>query len=234
MTALGTLGIGLYVHAVAVAVPRDKGFFDGISALGLWNVALVAPAVCFWFAELTKRNADRAGRRDTSQAIERVIESMVRGYVFPEGWGHDQYRAYCHRIDKTRCNGVDCDSTDKKRCTLRPVAVASPVPAADERVPLPACGKAAADLVIANAFNQRKAVCRQVSQPAPALGIWEDVTTVIAVPVLDVDDQSKALGTISIDTSLPIALTPFANKETAAVLFNVAKAVAYLWRGPEA
>jgi hypothetical protein len=202
-----TLSLAFYVHEV-----EGSGFAD----LGAWNLLLLIPMGLLALGETARRIDGRSGAENTNNSINCMIEAMVRGYVFPDNWGDDQYRAYCHQIDK-------------RGSQLKPVAVASHIPGVEERSPLPISGSAAKDLVIAEAFNRKTGVFREVSAPPEDLGIWNEVKTVIAVPILDVDDDS-ALGTISVDTSLPKNRTQFANVNTAAVLLNVAKAVALLWR----
>lgn len=213
----GGLFFAIYVHAVESSHPKGKGLFAGITALRYGNLTLLVAVGFLALFEITRRVDSRVGPQDVTGAIEHIIESMVRGYVFPDGWDTNAYRGYCHQIDK-KCR------------ILKPVAVASPFPGGAERAPLPVCGQEAAGLVIAQAFNEKREVCEEVSNPPQALGIWEKVKTVIAVPIFDVDDSNTVLGTISIDTSLPKDQTVFENPHTAAVLYNVARAVALLWR----
>jgi len=213
----GTVGLAVYVHAVDSSKSHGGDLLSGVTELGAWNLTLLVPIGLLALYEVARRVEGHASREDTTRSVSRIIEAMVRGYVFPKNWSENSFRAYCHQVDR-------------KRKLLKPVAVASPIPGVDERTPLPLSGDEAFGLVVAEALQNRMEVCREVNPPPTELRIWSSVKTVIAVPVLDVDDPAIALGTISVDTSLPLSATEFNDPNTAAVLVNVAKAVALLWR----
>jgi hypothetical protein len=204
--AAGAISLAVYAHELDVT---------GFHALGLWNVAILAPILFFALYAIARRVEGTSAPQDKTASIHHTLEAMVRGYVFPESWEQNQYRAYCHRIDK-------------KGSFLTPVAVAAPLPDVAERTSLPVTGSDSDALVVAKAFKGKRVVIEQVEAPPDDLDIWAQVKTVAAVPILDVDTDI-ALGTISIDTSLSKTETNFANNHTAAVLLNAAKAVALLW-----
>lgn len=205
--AAGAVTLAFYGHEI------DS---SGFVSLGAWNLAAVVPISLFAAYATARRIETRGAPKDTIDSITHTLEAMVRGYVFPESWEENRYRAYCHRIDKGRTH-------------LTPIAIASPFPDVAERTPLPVKGPDADGLVAAQAFNLKSPIVKEVTDPPDELNIWKDVRTVIAVPIIDIDSNDP-IGTISIDTSLPKQATNFSNLYTAAVLLNAAKAVALLWR----
>ncbi len=148
------------------------------------------------------------------------MEALVRGYVFPQSWEQESFRAYCHRYDA-------------RRRELVAVAVASPFKDARERSSIATTPRAQqiGKYVIAEAFYNHRVAYRELGEEwnAEGTGIWDAVRTVIAVPIIDQDDGRRVLGTVSLDTSLDLARADFKNRNAAGVLSNAAEAISWLW-----
>jgi hypothetical protein len=213
-------GIGLVIAVAVYAAALGAGHGTGIHAItsiGWWNLAVLVALACGYLAAQARRIESTIDRKDVREAIELLLKSMVQGYVFPDDWAKNAYRAYCHKLEP-------------KRGELVPVGVASPLPGIDEHVPIPSRGAEADQFVIADALNNCTAVVRGVGTPPAKFGIWSDVRTVVAVPIFSITDRA-AIGTISMDTSLDEAATHFTDKLTSGVMLNAAQAIAHLWHG---
>jgi hypothetical protein len=213
-------GIGLVIVIAVYAAALGGGHGTGIhviTSVGWWNLAVLVALVCGYLAAQARRLESTIDRKDVGEAIELLLKSMVQGYVFPDDWTTNAYRAYCHKLEP-------------KGGELVPIGIASPLPGIDEHVPIPSRGAEAEQFVIAAALNNRTAVVRSVDTPPTKFGIWSDVKTVVAVPIFSIGDGA-AIGTISMDTSLDEAATHFTDKRTSGVLLNAAQAIAHLWHG---
>jgi hypothetical protein len=222
---LVTTGIGVTVLAGDEQLRADLfhgKILDALQRGGwTWSIVLAGTAIVAFQTWVTAHLEPKQDRGYAAEVIEPMLKAAVRALVFPKDWEHVPVRAFCHRYDE-------------RKQVLRPVCSAGYHLHQDERSAIPCTEDKKGTWIIARSFLDRKTVIEELGRPLSdeenQLLVWHQIKTIHATPIFTPGEDPRCLGTLSVDTSLPLARLPLDSDNAKDVVRLTAAAIGLLWR----
>lgn len=224
--------IAIYVNLIT-GEPQSKSDLQAgrpdraISQMGwsnFWILAALGLMVCQAKIARPRRPSDDV----LCAAITDLLQAATRALIYPKRVDQAPVRAFCH-------------IADRNKRILRPYCTWSFHQFEDRDAQIPYEGPDATPFVIARAFNQKRVVVEPISSThlndySESLKekIWPELQCVAAAPIRDFQDaDSEPLGTIALDSSLPLSALPLDRRDAKDILSLIAHCVYILKKAHE-